>query len=144
MLTKLQSVEREALPQGVTLAVTRNDGATANDAVNTLIEHLTISIAAVVAILLVFLGWREASVVALSIPLILFIVLGVGWVAGQTINRITLFALIFSLGLLVDDSIVVIENVHRHLHPNGKGISAASWWPPQTKSANPPSSRPSR
>jgi multidrug efflux pump subunit AcrB len=116
VLTKLQSVEREALPQGVTLAVTRNDGATANDAVNTLIEHLTISIAAVVAILLVFLGWREASVVALSIPLILFIVLGVGWVAGQTINRITLFALILSLGLLVDDSIVVIENVHRHLH----------------------------
>lgn len=116
VLTKLQSVEREALPQGVTLAVTRNDGATADDAVNTLIEHLTISIAAVVAILLVFLGWREASVVALSIPLILFIVLGVGWVAGQTINRITLFALILSLGLLVDDSIVVIENVHRHLH----------------------------
>ncbi|HUZ92330.1 MAG TPA: efflux RND transporter permease subunit, partial [Methylocella sp.] len=61
-------------------------------------------------------GWREASVVALSIPLILFIVLGVGWVAGQSINRITLFALILSLGLLVDDSIVVIENIHRHLH----------------------------
>ena len=116
VLAKLQRLEREALPQDVTMAVTRDDGATANDAVNTLIEHLTISIAAVVVILLVFLGWREASVVALSIPLILFIVLGVGWVAGQTINRITLFALILSLGLLVDDSIVVIENVHRHLH----------------------------
>lgn len=116
VMTKLASVEREALPQGVTATVTRNDGATADDAVNTLIEHLSISIVAVVAILLVFLGWREASVVALSIPLILFVVLGVGWVAGQTINRITLFALILSLGLLVDDSIVVIENIHRHLH----------------------------
>ena len=116
VLAKLASIEREALPQGVTVTVTRNDGATADDAVNTLVEHLTISIIAVVAILLVFLGWREASVVALSIPLILFVVLGVGLVSGQTINRITLFALILSLGLLVDDSIVVIENIHRHLH----------------------------
>lgn len=116
VLTKLHQIKRSALPQGMHLTVTRNDGATANDAVNTLIEHLGISIAAVVAILLIFLGWREASVVALSIPLILFIVLGVGWLSGQSINRITLFALILSLGLLVDDSIVVIENIHRHLH----------------------------
>ncbi len=116
VLAKLNEVESMALPQGMSLTVTRNDGATADDAVNTLIEHLGISIVAVVAILLVFLGWREASVVALSIPLILFIVLGVGWIADQTINRITLFALILSLGLLVDDSIVVIENIHRHLH----------------------------
>jgi multidrug efflux pump subunit AcrB len=116
VLAKMHAIERAVLPQGVTFTVTRDDGATANDAVNTLIEHLGISIAAVVAILLLFLGWREASVVAVSIPLILFVVLGVGWIAGQTINRITLFALILSLGLLVDDSIVVIENIHRHLH----------------------------
>ncbi|MCI4678728.1 efflux RND transporter permease subunit [Rhodoblastus acidophilus] len=116
VLAKLQRIKAEALPQGVFATFTRDDGATANDAVNTLMEHLTIAIVAVVAILLAFLGWREAGVVALSIPLILFVVLGVGWVAGQTINRITLFALILSLGLLVDDSIVVIENIHRHLH----------------------------
>lgn len=116
VLTRLKAIERNALPQGVTVTVTRNYGADANDAVNTLMEHLGISILAVVAILLVFLGWREASVVTLSIPLILFVVLGIGWLAGQTINRITLFALILSLGLLVDDSIVVIENIHRHLH----------------------------
>ena len=116
VLAKLHRIEAEALPQEVICTVTRDDGATANDAVNTLIEHLSVAIVAVVAILLVFLGWREAGVVALSIPLILFVVLGVGWVAGQTINRITLFALILSLGLLVDDSIVVIENIHRHLH----------------------------
>jgi multidrug efflux pump subunit AcrB len=116
VLTRLHAIEHAALPQGVTATVTRDDGATADDAVNTLIEHLGISILAVVVILLLFLGWREASVVTLSIPLILFVVLGVGWMFGQTINRITLFALILSLGLLVDDSIVVIENIHRHLH----------------------------
>ena len=116
VLSRLNQLETAAVPQGVTVTVTRNDGATANDAVNTLIEHLGIAIVGVVAILLAFLGWREASVVAVSIPLILFVVLGIGWIFGQSINRITLFALILSLGLLVDDSIVVIENIHRHLH----------------------------
>ena len=95
--------------------MTRNYGADADDAVNTLIDHLGVAILAVVVILLLFLGWREASIVIFSIPLILFLVLGIGWISGQTINRITLFALILSLGLLVDDSIVVIENIHRHM-----------------------------
>ncbi|MDE2149486.1 MAG: efflux RND transporter permease subunit [Gammaproteobacteria bacterium] len=116
VVRRLRIVERQALPESVRITVTRDDGAKADDAVNTLIEHLGIAIAAVVAILMVFLGWREAAVVALSIPLILCVVLGIGWLAGQSINRITLFALILSLGLLVDDSIVVIENIHRHLH----------------------------
>ncbi|MGH8279026.1 MAG: efflux RND transporter permease subunit [Gammaproteobacteria bacterium] len=116
LLARLHTIERAALPEGVTVTVMRDYGSDANDAVNTLIEHLGVSILAVVVILLVFLGWREAAVVTLSIPLILFVVLGIGWIAGQTINRITLFALILSLGLLVDDSIVVIENIHRHLH----------------------------
>ena len=110
-LAKLQ----HTLPTAIKVVVTRNYGADANAAVNTLVEHLMLAIAAVVTILLIFLGWREAAIVALVIPIILFIVLGVGWVAGQTLNRITLFALILSLGLLVDDSIVVIENIHRHL-----------------------------
>jgi len=116
VLQRLKTVERQALPEGVRVTVTRNDGAEADGAVNTLIEHLGISIVAVVAILMLFLGWREAGVVALTIPLIFFVVLGIGWIAGQSINRITLFALILSLGLLVDDGIVVIENIHRHLH----------------------------
>ena len=119
VLRRLRAIQRWALPAHVHVTVTRNDGATANRAVDTLIEHLGISIVAVVAILLIFLGWREASIVALSIPLILFLVLLVGWIAGQSINRITLFAFILSLGLLVDDSIVVIENIHRHLHQHG-------------------------
>ncbi len=116
VLARLHRLETVALPRGVRVTVTRNDGRKANAAVDTLVEHLALAVVAVVVILLVFLGWREASIVALSIPLILLGVLGVGWIDGQSINRITLFALILSLGLLVDDSIVVIENIHRRIH----------------------------
>jgi multidrug efflux pump subunit AcrB len=103
------------LPAGVTLDVTRNDGEKANAAVNELFQRLMEGIAIVSLLLLVTLGWREAAVVALAIPLTLFITLGVAMLAHQTINRITLFALILSLGLLVDDAIVVIENIHRQM-----------------------------
>jgi multidrug efflux pump subunit AcrB len=116
LLSKLATLQREALPEGVEVTVTRNYGQRANEAVNTLIQHLGIALIAVLIILLVFLGWREAAIVTILVPLTLFVVLGVGLVMGQTINRITLFALILSLGLLVDDGIVVIENIHRHLH----------------------------
>ncbi len=119
VLAKLETLKREAIPEGVSVTVTRDDGAKANDAVNTLVEHLGIAIASVVVVLLFFLGWREAAIVTLTVPLILFIVLTVGLVAGQTMNRITLFALILSLGLLVDAAIVVVENIHRHLHHGG-------------------------
>ncbi len=116
ILTKLETIKQtDIIPKSVNISITRNYGAEADDAVNTLIEHLGIAIATVVILLLVFLGWREASIVTFSIPLILFMVIGIGWLFGQTINRITLFALILSLGLLVDDSIVVIENIHRHI-----------------------------
>lgn len=114
MLKRL-SIIQKSLPKDLEINITRNYGADANEAVNTLVEHLAIAIFSIIIILLIFLGWREASIVALSIPIILFLVLGVGWVTGQTINRITLFALILSLGLLVDDSVVVIENIHRHM-----------------------------
>ena len=119
VLAKLETLKREAIPEGVSVVVTRDDGAKANDAVNTLVEHLGIAIASVVVVLLFFLGWREAAIVTLTVPLILFVVLTVGLVAGQTMNRITLFALILSLGLLVDAAIVVVENIHRHLHHGG-------------------------
>ncbi|BCB25382.1 multidrug transporter AcrB [Sulfurimicrobium lacus] len=119
VLAKLDALKRQAIPQGVDVAVTRDDGAKANDAVNTLVEHLGIAIGSVVVILVFFLGWREAAIVTLTVPLILFVVLTVGLIAGQTINRITLFALILSLGLLVDAAIVVVENIHRHMHHGG-------------------------
>lgn len=119
VLKKLDSLKRNAIPEGVTVSVTRDDGAKADDAVNTLMEHLGIAIGSVVVILVFFLGWREAAIVTLTVPLILFVVLTVGLIAGQTINRITLFALILSLGLLVDAAIVVVENIHRHMHHGG-------------------------
>ncbi len=119
VLAKLELLKKEAIPEGINVAVTRDDGAKANDAVNTLVEHLGIAIASVVVVLLFFLGWREAAIVTLTVPLILFVVLTVGLIAGQTMNRITLFALILSLGLLVDAAIVVVENIHRHLHHGG-------------------------
>ncbi|TCJ12997.1 efflux RND transporter permease subunit [Parasulfuritortus cantonensis] len=116
VLAKLDELKQQAIPAGIEVAVTRNDGAKANEAVNELVSHLGIAIGSVVVILVIFLGWREAGIVTLTVPLILFVVLAVGLAFGQTINRITLFALILSLGLLVDAAIVVIENIHRHLH----------------------------
>ncbi len=109
----LAAARATGLPPGVHLSVTRDDGAKANAAVNELIQRLIEAIAIVVTLLLI-LGWREALVVATAIPLTLFVTLGVGMLAGQSINRITLFALILALGLLVDDAIVVVENIHRH------------------------------
>ncbi len=118
---KLGRLEQEALPEGVHVTITRDYGARADDAVSTLFEHLSIAIGVVAIILMIFLGWREAGIVILTVPLTLGAVLGIGWLLGQTINRITLFALILSLGLLVDGGIVVIENIHRHLHGCAKG-----------------------
>ncbi len=116
LLNKLAMLKHEALPAGVKVTVTRDYGHRANEAVNTLIEHLAVAVGVVLVILFFFLGWREAIIVTLLVPLTLFVVLGVGMIVGQTINRISLFALILSLGLLVDAGIVVIENIHRHLH----------------------------
>jgi len=115
----LATTKATELPPGVDVTVTRNDGAKANLAVNELIERLVEAIVIVVLLLLV-LGWREALVVATAIPLTLFITLGVGMMTGQSINRITLFALILGLGLLVDQAIVIVENIHRHyeVHPD--------------------------
>jgi multidrug efflux pump subunit AcrB len=111
----LATVRSTQLPPGIDVTVTRNDGHKANLAVNELIERLIEAIAIVVLLLLV-LGWREALVVATAIPLTLFVTLGMGMMTGQSINRITLFALILGLGLLVDQAIVVVENIHRHYH----------------------------
>jgi len=116
VLEKLEFLKKSVLPSDVQVAITRNDGEKADAAVNLLMEHLAIAVGSVLVILILFLGWREAGIVTLTVPLILFVVLFVGYVSGQTINRITLFALILSLGLLVDAAIVVIENIHRHIH----------------------------
>lgn len=105
--------------EGISYVITRNDGERANEAVNELVFHLILSIV-IIAILLVFvLGWRESLIVTFSVPAILAITLFIAYLTGQTINRITLFAFLLSLGLLVDAAIIVIENIHRHFHSPG-------------------------
>ena len=96
--------------------VTRNYGQRADEAVNELMHHLIITIFIISAILIPFLGWREALVVTIAVPMILATTLFIAYLTGQTINRITLFAFLLSLGLIVDDAIIVIENIHRRMH----------------------------
>ena len=115
-LARIDRMQAQWIPHSVDVVVTRNDGVKADDAVNNLIRHLGIAVTAVVVVTLVFLGWRAAVIVAVTVPLILAITLGMVNLAGLTINRLTLYGLIIALGLLVDDSIVVIENIVRHYH----------------------------
>ena len=102
--------------EGIGYIITRDYGKRANEAVNELVRHLLITIA-IIAIMLVFaLGFKESIIVTFTVPAILAVTLFVAYITGQTINRITLFAFLLSLGLLVDAAIIVIENIHRHLH----------------------------
>ena len=115
---------RDALnAQGVGYIVTRNYGERANEAVNELVHHLVITILIIAFILIPFLGWRESLVVTIAVPMILALTLFIAFMTDQTINRITLFAFLLSLGLIVDDAIIVIENIHRRMHlPESKGL----------------------
>jgi multidrug efflux pump subunit AcrB len=114
-IAELQRLQREVLPAHVRTLVTRNHGETANEKVNELVGHLLIAVGTIVVLIGVSLGARAALIVALAVPLTLAVTLFAGMVVGFTINRVTLFALILSLGLLVDDPIVDVENIHRHL-----------------------------
>ncbi len=114
ILKRVQELRGEILPKGVAVQVTRNYGKTANEKVNELVKHLGIAVATIVVLIAFALGWREALIVALAVPLTLAVTLLGDLIVGYTINRVTLFALILSLGLLVDDPIVDVENIHRH------------------------------
>jgi multidrug efflux pump subunit AcrB len=103
------------LPEGVRVRITRNYGATANDKVNELLEGLAVALVIVIGLVTWSLGWREGLVVAVAVPITFALTLLVNYWAGYTINRVTLFALILSLGLVVDDPIVDVENIYRHL-----------------------------
>lgn len=119
VLDVLKGFENEFEKLGIGYLVTRNYGLRANEAVNELMHHLIITIV-IIALMLVFaLGWRESIIVTFTVPAILAVTLFTAWMTGQTMNRITLFALLLSLGLLVDAAIIVIENIHRHLHSHG-------------------------
>ncbi len=115
----LKGFEKDLEQLGIGYLITRNYGVRANEAVNELMHHLIITII-IIALMLVFaLGWRESIIVTFTVPAILAVTLFTAWMTGQTMNRITLFALLLSLGLLVDAAIIVIENIHRHLHSHG-------------------------
>lgn len=111
---RVEAMRAGFLPPGVHAVVTRDDGTKADHTVGRLVEHLLIAVGAVTLVLFLFLGWRAAAVVAVTIPLVFAAVMGADLLAGPTLNRITLYALILALGMLVDDAIVVTENAHRH------------------------------
>ncbi|MFT3831007.1 MAG: efflux RND transporter permease subunit [Opitutaceae bacterium] len=119
ILAKVDTLKGRLLPADVQIAVTRDYGHTAAEKSNELLLHMGIAVFGVALLILFFLGWRESLVVLLAIPSTLALTLLVFYLYGYTLNRITLFALIFSIGILVDDAIVVVENIVRHVRLPG-------------------------
>ncbi len=119
VLAKVATLRGSLLPADVSLTVTRDYGHTAAEKSNELLLHMGIAVFGVALLILLFLGWRESLVVLLAIPSTLALTLLVFHLYGYTLNRITLFALIFSIGILVDDAIVVVENIVRHVRLPG-------------------------
>jgi multidrug efflux pump subunit AcrB len=121
VLAEAERLRREVLPDGLHLHVTRDYGQTADEKVNNLLSSIGFALISVVALLLFTLGWREALVVALAVPVSFSLALLVNALLGYTINRVTLFALILSLGLVVDDPITNVDNIQRHLRKGAAG-----------------------
>jgi len=122
---RLDVLRGELVPEGVHATVTRDYGQTATDKALKLIQKLVFATASVVLLVLFALGWREAIVVGSAVVLTLAMTLFASWAMGFTLNRVSLFALIFSIGILVDDAIVVVENIHRHMALGGKSLREA-------------------
>ncbi len=116
VLRKVKTLKGHTLPKEVEVSITRNYGETAAEKSNELLFHMAIAVVSVSLLILLTLGWRESGIVAVAIPSTLALTLLVFYLYGYTLNRITLFALIFSIGILVDDAIVVVENIVRHFH----------------------------
>ena len=114
VMQRVESLRNTVIPAEVTVSETRNYGATANDKAGKLIQKLLFATASVVALVFIALGRREAAIVGTAVILTLTVTLFASWAWGFTLNRVSLFALIFSIGILVDDAIVVVENIHRH------------------------------
>ena len=114
VLHRVEALEGRVIPEGVTVTVTRDYGETANEKANELLFHLGLATVSIIALVWLAIGWREAVVVAIVIPVTILLTLFASWIMGYTLNRVSLFALIFSIGILVDDAIVVIENIARH------------------------------
>ena len=114
VMQRVQTLKNTVIPANVQVVETRNYGETANDKATKLIEKLLFATASVVALVFIALGRREAAIVGAAVILTLTVTLFASWAWGFTLNRVSLFALIFSIGILVDDAIVVVENIHRH------------------------------
>ena len=112
----MDSLKPELDKEKIGFIITRDDGYTANHSVNELVMHIIISVIIIGILLILTLGYKEAFIVTLTVPMIISLTLFAGYMLGQSINKISLFALLLSLGLLVDSAIIVIENIHRHFH----------------------------
>ncbi len=113
-INKIDALRGTYIPSDVQITTTRNYGETAKEKSDELLEHLLIASLSVIILIALALGWRESIVVAVAVPVTLALTLLINYLCGYTLNRVTLFALIFSIGILVDDAIVVVENIHRH------------------------------
>lgn len=114
ILHRVEEMKGEIIPASVDVEVTRDYGETANEKANELLFHLALATLSIVGLVLIAIGWREAIVVAIVIPVTILLTLFASYIMGYTLNRVSLFALIFAIGILVDDAIVVIENIARH------------------------------
>ncbi|RJP63966.1 MAG: efflux RND transporter permease subunit [Candidatus Abyssobacteria bacterium SURF_17] len=114
VLKRVEELKGGVIPNDIHVLVTRNYGETANDKVNELVEGLAVAIITVIALIGLILGWREAIIIALAVPITFSLTLLFNYLFGYTINRVTLFALTLSLGLVVDDPIVDVENIYRY------------------------------
>jgi multidrug efflux pump subunit AcrB len=115
VLARVEAARGRLVPRDVRLDVTRDYGETADEKARELMLHLGLATISVTLLIWAFLGWREAAVVLVAVPVTLSVTLFAYYALGYTLNRVTLFALIFSIGILVDDAIVVVENIYRHL-----------------------------
>jgi multidrug efflux pump subunit AcrB len=114
VLHRVEALEGKLIPEGVHVTITRDYGDSANEKANELLFHLGLATVSIIILVWLAIGWREAIVVAVVIPVTILLTLFAAWIMGYTLNRVSLFALIFSIGILVDDAIVVIENIARH------------------------------
>ncbi|MEM5468936.1 efflux RND transporter permease subunit [Celeribacter marinus] len=114
ILHKVHMAEGSIIPDTIHVEITRDYGETADEKANELLFHLGLATVSIIGLVLIAIGWRESIVVAIVIPVTILLTLFASWVMGYTLNRVSLFALIFSIGILVDDAIVVIENIARH------------------------------
>ena len=124
-LQRVEALRGQVIPDGVHVEVTRDYGLTASDKAKTLIQKLFFATASVVLLVLFALGRREAVVIGSAVVLTLAVTLFASWAMGFTLNRVSLFALIFAIGILVDDAIVVVENIHRHMARGGRSLREA-------------------